>query len=244
MFPLTYQRLAITGLHWAIVHIAAAGAFGGATELLEFVRDRGWSHQGEWELLWGLSVLALLWLTFQAQSLIVCAAGMPAPHWVGASFGGVAAGFTLGMAVAMFLMVPVFAAGSRLLEQVATSLVLFIAGGIFGGVQSAGYRRTELAHLAWMAACGLTLVLPGVCEDFYGKELRQLGPIVYGSLLGGIFGVVTGACLMCLAPRTREAAQQYCRDVVIEVCDSPAIDVTAHAAQNEAATTTQRRSTP
>lgn len=104
--------------------------------------------------------------------------------------------------------------GSDVLIFLAGIVSVFTGGATLGLVQTALYRRSWAAHLAWMGANGGAL-FPMLFLTFFIEGSIPLGGSTHGTLLGGIYGIVTATCLVWLLPRTPEAAEENQRAALI-----------------------------
>ena len=201
-------------VHWVVANAAGGGAVAAMLELIDLGISQLILPNAGGGLLAMVIGFLLLLVVLYAQELILRAGGLPSPSWVVASIGGIFFGGVAAIFMAIMLGAAGIFSGSIVLILLAEIVSVFTGGATLGLVQSTLYRRSWIAHLAWIGANGGVL-FPMLFLTFLIDGLIPVGGPTHGTLLGGLYGIVTATCLVWLLPRTQEAAEANQRAALI-----------------------------
>lgn len=198
----------VVWLNWVVANAAGGGGLAGIVELIQQGTAERLVPYGGAGLLTFVAGLLLVMLLFYVQELILEASGLPATYWGLVSLAGLFLGTAAGTFVAVVIgAIAIFILSEWLLFAAIVGSV-FGGGAVCGGIQSAIYWRSWRAQLVWTNVSGLILFpmlfLHEFLQGIYGPV--PFSATRHGTLLGGLYGLATGTCLVWLIPRSPSRA--------------------------------------
>ena len=191
-------------IHWLVANAAGGGVLGGFFELVAMnVKSGALPHDSAspmWFVLVILGSVAVLY----SQQLVLRAGGIPSPFWIVASIAGVLLGGMAGTSMFLFVILAAALSNSDALAIIAIVLSVFTSGAVVGLLQTAGYDRPWRGRLPWVVVNGIVMFPLLFINELAAAPLLGFNPSTYGTILGGIYGLITGGCLVWLLPKTRD----------------------------------------
>jgi hypothetical protein len=196
--------LGFVWLHWVVVNAATVGLFAAVISALEKFGAPP-ASRGLVESLGLLLILPAYCLLVELQKHVLREAGLKFGYWGLATFAGsvIACFPSLIIATIVIQVARLILVSSSEFTGMAAGHFAF--GVIVGGLQTTQFQRTSGQYLMWTCASGIAALGMGsvaLIEDYV--SLRSIGPTMTVTVLGAIYGAVTGAALVWILKQNDE----------------------------------------